>query len=153
MADYAGAASARAIAAARQLMISAFEEELGDRQPIACPRDAASFLKALIGFRSDELLIILLLDRRRRLIDHEIIAVGTSDSVSFDQRRIVFRAIGRGASGIIVAHNHPSGDPRPSGMDISLTRRLAEVTSSLGISLVDHLVIAGGEVHSAMLAN
>ena len=150
IANYAGAEAAQAIAAAHKLMISALEEELGERQPISCERDAAAFLKALIGFRSDELLIVLFLDRRRRLIDHEVIAIGAADCVDCDQRRIVFRAIGRGASGIIVAHNHPSGDPRPSTSDINVTRRLADVTRGLGISLVDHLVIAGGEVRSAM---
>jgi DNA repair protein RadC len=153
VADYAGAAAAQAIAAARRLMIAAIGEELGERRAIVCERDAARFLTALIGFRSDELLIVLFLDRRRRLIDHEVIAIGTTDSVDWDQRRIVFRAIGRGASGIIVAHNHPSGDPRPSSTDISLTRRLADVTRSLGICMVDHLVIAGGEVRSAMFSN
>lgn len=151
VADYAGTTAAHAIDAAHKLTIAALEEELGEREPISCRRDTAKFLKTLIGFRSDELLVVLFLDRRRRLIDHEIVAVGTADSVGCDQRRIVFRAIGRGASGIIVAHNHPSGDPRPSSTDINVTRLLADAARGVGICLLDHLVIAGGEVRSAMV--
>jgi DNA repair protein RadC len=153
VADYAGDTAAYAIAGARKLMISALEEELRQRQPIDCERDAGRFLKTLIGFRSDELLIVLFLDARRRLIDYEMVASGTADSVEFDHRRIVFRAIGRGANAIIVAHNHPSGDPRPSSSDISLTRRLAGVARDMGIPLLDHLVVAGSEIRSAMFGS
>ena len=113
-------------------------------------KEAAAFLKALIGFRSDEALVVLFLDSRRGLIDHEVIATGRADSVDFDQRRILLRAMARGASGIIVAHNHPSGDARPSTSDIRVTRQLADTARGLGICLYDHLVVAGGEVRSVM---
>lgn len=76
--------------------------------------------------------------------------IGTAGSVECDARRIIFRAIGRGASGMIVAHNHPSGDPRPNNSDIAATRRLADAARCVGICLYDHLVVAGHEVRSAM---
>ncbi len=133
-------------------MIQAASEELHERPALPAPEDVARFLKALIGFRCDECLVVLFLDARRRLIDHEVVAVGAADSVPCDQRRIVLRAICRGAKAIIVAHNHPSGDPRPSSSDIQATRLLADATRGVGICLQDHLVIAGGEVRSAMLA-
>jgi DNA repair protein RadC len=152
VADYAGSAAAEALAHVRMLMISALREDLSERRPIRDPRDAAELLRALIGFRCDECLVVLFLDTRRCLIDYELIAAGQPDSVDSDQRRILLRAIGRGARGIIVAHNHPSGDPRPSTTDLRATRELADVSRALGICLCDHLVVAGGEVRSAMFA-
>jgi DNA repair protein RadC len=134
------------------MMAWALQDELRERPSICDQRAAARFLKATLGFRCDELLVVLFLDARRRLIDHEIIAVGRPDSVDFDQRRILLRAIGRGASGIIVAHNHPSGDSRPSRSDVEITRRLADLAEAFGIKLHDHLVVAGGHTRSAMFA-
>jgi DNA repair protein RadC len=150
VADYAGGRVAQTIAAARRLMISALEEELTERRPIWTQADAAEFLKALIGFRSEELLIVLFLDSYRSLIDYEIVASGTANHVEFDRRRIIFRAIGRGAAGLIIAHNHPSGDPRPSNTDIKVTRQVVDLARGVGICVHDHLVIAGREVRSAM---
>jgi DNA repair protein RadC len=148
-----GMQAARALANARELMIEAADDQLRKRGPLATQTDVADFLKALIGFRCDECLVVLLLDARHGLIDYEIISVGRADSVEVDQRRIVFRAIGRGATAIILAHNHPSGDARPSAIDIQVTRQLADVGRSLGICLQDHLVVAGGEVRSAMFVS
>ena len=133
-------------------MAFAAQEDLVLRQAIFGQAEAAHFLKTSIGFRCEELLVVLLLDSRRRLIDVETLAVGRPDSVDFDQRRILLRAIGRGATGIIVAHNHPSGDARPSQSDTAVTRRLADSCQALGIYLHDHLVVAGGEVRSAMFS-
>ena len=135
------------------MMVWALRDELRERPSICDQGAAARFLQATIGFRCDELLIVLFVDARRRLIDHEIIAVGRPDSVDFDQRRILLRAMGRGASGIIVAHNHPSGDSTPSRSDIEVTRRLADLAEVLGITLHDHLVVAGGKTRSAMFGD
>lgn len=153
LADYSGAAAAEALCAARALMTCALGEDLARRGSIVTTKAAGEFLKALIGFRCEELLVVLFLDSRTALIDHEIVAVGRPDSVDFDVRRILLRAIGRGASGIIVAHNHPSGDARPSRSDFEVTRQLANAAQALGICLHDHLVVAGGEVRSAMFAS
>jgi DNA repair protein RadC len=144
---------ADALAQVRGLMEHALGDELAERRPIRCDAEAATLLKALIGFRCDELLIVLFLDSNGCLIDWEDVAVGRPDSVDFDQRRILLRAIGRGASGIIVAHNHPSGDPRPSRSDVNATRQLTTVAKAFGIQLHDHLVVAGGQVRSAMFTS
>lgn len=148
--DYAGGDVASVLACARSLMVQALGDELQERPSIGSGKEAAAFLKQLIGFRADELLIALYLDARRRLIDYEIVARGRPDSVDFDGRRILLQAMGRGATGMIIAHNHPSGDPRPSRSDVEATRRLAHVADGLGVHLIDHLVVAGGEVRSAM---
>jgi DNA repair protein RadC len=153
IASYAGEGAAVVLSQANELMAWASEEQLRERTAICDQRTAARYLKATIGFCSDELLIVLFLDVRRRLIDREVIAVGRPDSVDFDLRRILLRAIGRGASGIIVAHNHPSGDARPSSSDVEVTRRLVDAAHLFRIALHDHFVVAGGHVRSAIFGN
>jgi DNA repair protein RadC len=131
-------------------MVHTLEEKLRNRRPLRYKRDAAAFLKLLIGSRCDECLVALFLDAAGGLIDHETVAIGKPDSVELDQRQILLRAIGRGAVGLIIAHNHPSGDPRPSRSDLEATRRLADAARSLGILLHDHFIVAGAEIRSAL---
>lgn len=63
-------------------------------------------------------------------------------------RAIIAAALELGSRGLIVAHNHPDGDPRPSDADLEATRRLAETAGTLGIRLHDHLIFAGGQCRS-----
>ena len=153
VAEHGGRAAAAVLASARELMVQAAADELLVRAPLTTHAAVADFLKILIGFRRDECLVLLLLDARNALIDHEIVAVGRPDSVEVNQRRILLRAIASGASSIIIAHNHPSGDPRPSTADIRASRELADTCRALRICLRDHLVIAGDKVRSAMFAD
>jgi len=142
VADYSDEIAAAALSGVRDLMTWALEEELRERETIHSACDASALLKHLIGFRCDELLVVLFLDSGRGLIDHEIVAAGRVSSVDVDCRRILLRAIGRGAAGIIMAHNHPSGDPRPSSSDIRATRLLADGARAFEITLHDHLIFA-----------
>ena len=148
--DYAGAEAARALQAAHGLMIAALEERVMERAEISNAKDAEQFLHQLIGFRCAEVLVVLFLNCSRKLIGHEIVGEGRIDSVDFDPRRILLRAIGRGAAGIIVVHNHPSGDPTPSKSDLLVTRQIASLADGFGIALHDHLVVARGRMRSAM---
>lgn len=152
VAEDAGVAAAAVLSNARDLMVLAADDELRARKQEG-PSSIAAFLKTLIGFRCDECVVAIFLDARHGVIDHEIISFGRVDSATMDARRILLRAIARGAVGIIVAHNHPSGDPRPSTSDLRVTRELADTCRGLGIHLRDHLVVSGGEVRSAMFQN
>ena len=87
---------------------------------------------------------VLLLDTKHGLIGSEVIAVGGLDHVPADPREVFKPAIRRSAAAVIVAHNHPSGDPEPSPQDLALTQRLAEAGRVLGIPLLDHLVVGRG---------
>ncbi|WP_322964306.1 JAB domain-containing protein [Sphingomonas fuzhouensis] len=69
---------------------------------------------------------------------------GHSDSVTVPVARIARDAILLGASAVLIAHNHPDGDPRPSAADLSLTRRLAQGLAALDVMLLDHLILGGG---------
>lgn len=149
LAEDAGLAAATILGHVRELLLHASDDELRTREPFG-PSTVGPFLKTLIGFRCDECIVVIYLDARHGMIDHEIVSLGDVMSTRLDTRRILLRAMARGAVSIIVAHNHPSGDPRPSRADYVATRQLADACRAVGVDLRDHLVIAGQEVRSAL---
>ena len=84
---------------------------------------------------------LLFLDRQNRLIADEVISDGTVDHTPVYPREVVRRALGNNATAIILVHNHPSGDVRPSKADISMTRELADACSKIGIQVHDHIIV------------
>jgi DNA repair protein RadC len=105
------------------------------------PGDASRFFRSLIGPDVRENFLAVYLDGRHRPIGWRVVSIGTA-TVSLVHPRETFQpAVCLGAASLIVGHNHPSGDPKPSGEDISVTRRLAQAGSILGITLCDHIVL------------
>lgn len=149
LAVYCGEGAAQALAAVQELRSIASGESLFARRSIRTASEASEFIQTVIGNRSDEWLVVLFLDSRQRLIDYEIVAVGRPGAVDFDIRRIILLALGRGASGIILAHNHPSGEATPSPTDRRVTRQVTEAARACGIMMHDHFVVAGREIRSA----
>lgn len=110
--------------------------------------DAYGFFAAQMALRQDESLRIAYLDRDGRLIrvtDHEDAA---ADAVDLPIRAILRDALAWDAAALVLAHNHPSGDPTPSGADIDATLQLAEAARRVGIYVLDHLVFASGGCRS-----
>jgi DNA repair protein RadC len=85
----------------------------------------------------------LFLDRRRRLLAHRALTRGSDAFTVVDPRQVFRVAVGCSASAVILAHNHPSGDPTPSRQDEDVTRRVVQAGRTLGIPVLDHLVVAG----------
>lgn len=88
-----------------------------------------------------EILKLLLLNTRSRLISESNVSVGTIDMALVSPRELFVEAFRKGASSMILLHNHPSGDPEPSGEDIRITRRIFEAGMLIGIELLDHIII------------
>ncbi len=85
--------------------------------------------------------MVLYLDTRNRVVDQEVLYVGSLNT-SLVRIAEVFRgAVRRNCAAVIVAHNHPSGDPNPSPEDVALTRRLVDAGKLLEVDVLDHLVI------------
>jgi DNA repair protein RadC len=101
----------------------------------------ADYLRLMIGHRPREVFVALFLDCQCRLLRAEEMAQGTVDRSAVYPREIAKRALSLNASGLIVAHNHPSGALLPSPEDKALTRQLRAGLSLLGISLLDHLIV------------
>lgn len=112
---------------------------------VATARDAAELLAPLFADTDGEKLAVLHLDAGRRVLALDAHAVAGADEIVLPMRAIFAAALAHDAAGMIVAHNHPSGNPQPSRADKAATRRLAETAAALDITLHDHLIFAGGD--------
>ncbi|HEY0626546.1 MAG TPA: JAB domain-containing protein [Allosphingosinicella sp.] len=108
---------------------------------IRTAKDAADVLAPLFGRLEGEKVVVLHLDIDRRLIATTEGEAGGEDEIELPVRGIIADALRFGSMGLIVAHNHPSGDPTPSGADMDATRILATTADNLGIELHDHLIM------------
>lgn len=84
---------------------------------------------------------ILFLNKKNRLIADEVQNKGTVDHTPIYPREVIRRCLELAATAIIIVHNHPSGDPTPSPSDVRMTKTLANITSALGITLHDHVIV------------
>lgn len=105
-------------------------------------------LKPYLTNRVKEYFVVVTLDSRKRLIAVDNISIGTVDQALVHPREVFKTAIERRASSIIIAHNHPSGDPSPSKEDIVVTKRLYNVSTTIGIPLIDHIIISDNSYFS-----
>ena len=113
-------------------------------QELRSPESAAAFLVKLVRDDTKEHFLAAYLDGRHRAIGHAVVSVGTATASLVHPREVFQPAVHLGAVAVILAHNHPSGDVRPSDEDRAVTKRLAEAGRVLGISVVDALVIERG---------
>ncbi len=108
---------------------------------IEAPLDAFHMVENFFYYKKKEMLAVILRDVRKRATHVEIIAIGSLTEVISHPREIYHPAIRKNAHSLIIAHNHPSGDPSPSKQDMELTKRLIVSGSVLGIPLDDHLIL------------
>jgi DNA repair protein RadC len=120
----------------------------GERIVISEPRDVASLLTPDFGARTQEHFGILLLDARHRVRRTRVLSIGSIDGTYVHPREVFSEAVGSGAKAIVLFHNHPSGDPTPSGDDLALTRRLQAAGEIVGIEVLDHVIIASNGYYS-----
>ena len=102
------------------------------------------YLTAKAAYEPTEKFRVLYLDRKNKLIADEAQGTGTVDHTPVYPREVVKRALDLHASAIIMVHNHPSGDPKPSRADIEMTRKVKDAVASVGITLHDHVVVSRG---------
>ena len=116
--------------------------DLADRVLLSSWSKLLDYLRATMAHAPVEVLRVMYLDRKNQLIADETPWRGTVDHVPLYPREIVRRALMLRASALILAHNHPSGDPSPSQADIAMTRDVAEAAKLFGIVLHDHVIVA-----------
>lgn len=141
-------AAVGAISGARRLVEAALGEELVRARVDGADPALHRYLRALIGARETEVLHVIFCDPARGYLADESAAVGTASRIEARARPVIERALALGAAGFILAHNHPSGDCRPSADDVASTRRLAEIAAALELELVDHLIVTRRRVYS-----
>lgn len=106
------------------------------------PELAANFARAKIGAGTHESYLLIYLDSCQRLIDCEMLTEGTVDRVFFYVRNVVEGVLRHRAAGVILVHNHPSGECRPSPEDVDVTRQLYSAFAAIGINFPDHLIVS-----------
>ena len=119
-----------------------------DCDHITSPAVAAGYFMTELRYENHERFLVMLLNTKNRIIRIEQVSEGSLTSAIVHPREVFAFAIIHHAACIIVSHNHPTGDPCPSFDDKSLTQKLEEVGSVLGIPLLDHIIIGDGSYYS-----
>jgi DNA repair protein RadC len=127
--------------ATSKLMEVVLWEKIRDRPIIAGWQHLLDYLKIVLGGNSIEQFRILFLDKRNTLIKDEVQQRGTVDHTPLYPREVARRSLELGASAVILVHNHPSGDPRPSRADIEITKQVGAALHPLRVLLHDHLIV------------
>lgn len=123
-------------------------EEVRAGTTLGSPHAVKQYLQLLLGGRTCESFHVLFLDVKNRLIDSRELFRGTLTHTSVYPREVLKEALARNAASVMLAHNHPSGNPQPSEADLLLTRALAQALALVDIRILDHFVVAGRCIHS-----
>lgn len=133
---------------AKALVERYLEGKLIGAPVIGDSRALRDYLDGAIRDRSRECFLAVYLDAKNRVIAQETLFEGTLNASAVYPREVILAALRRGAAALIFAHNHPSGDPRPSVEDLEITRRLVYAADLMGITVHEHLIIGKGRVFS-----
>ena len=143
-----GAARAAQIVAAVELGRRTLIRTALERPQYLTPQQLACYLLPQYGAASVEQFGIVMLDTKHRLIRVKVVAVGSLDSAVVYPREVFREATTASAAAIVLFHNHPSGDPRPSKDDLLLTYRMLRAGDIMGIDVIDHLILADQRYYS-----
>jgi DNA repair protein RadC len=135
-------AAVQAIKVAQEAACRVAREAVLHRQPMSCWQQVVEYARTRIGHEPTECVLLLFLDRKNLLIADEVHQRGTVDHAPVYPREVLRRALELDACALVLAHNHPSGDPQPSRGDIDMTGRIVVAAKALGIDVHDHVVVA-----------
>lgn len=117
-------------------------EQVMSRPVVGSWDQLLGYLRGIMAHEQNEQFRVLFLDTKNGLIADEKQQDGTVNHTPVYPREVIKRALQLGATAIIMVHNHPSGDPTPSGADVEMTREILDVGKKLGVTLHDHVIIA-----------
>jgi DNA repair protein RadC len=143
-----GSAKAAILSAAFELVRRIQSQESGGKPSFKRSSDVANTYLPLMRDLRKEVFRVLLLNRVNRLIKEVTISEGTLDASIVHPRDVFREAMLESASGVILIHNHPSGNTNPSEEDLRITKQLAEAGRLLGIKVYDHIILAGESYRS-----
>jgi DNA repair protein RadC len=143
-----GPAKAATIIAAVELGKRTFKFRPNEKVIVDSPTSAAAILSNDLMWQSQELFAVLMLDVKNRLLATKILTIGTATETLIHPREIFREIVRQGATKLIIAHNHPSGNLEPSPEDLNLTENLLQGSQYLDIPLLDHLILGNGNHQS-----
>lgn len=118
-----------------------FEAGLSKGDVFTAPDQIANYLHLHIGNSHREIFAVMLLDQKHRLIELVNLFSGTVNQASVHPREVVKTVMVNNASAVVLAHNHPSGDPTPSQADIKITRKIKDALALIDVRVLDHIVM------------
>ena len=140
-----GEAKAVTIMAALELARRRMEADIEHKEAFTCPDDFYHFFRPRMCDKDHEVFWVALLDTKLRLIDDKCISRGDVKGTVAEPRTIFNYVLTKKATAFAVAHNHPSGSPKPSEDDKRLTKRIASVAKELGVRFIDHIIVCDGQ--------
>ncbi len=143
-----GKTKACQIMAAIELGRRAYRDQKVTREKITDTTRIPNIVMDEMRYLSEEHFKIAILNTKKELEYIETISIGSLDKTIVEPREVFLKSIKRNAHTIILLHNHPSGDPKPSNQDIDITRKLVSSGELLGISVIDHIIIGDGKYYS-----
>jgi DNA repair protein RadC len=144
-----GLAKAVTIASAFQLGTRFSKQDINKNSPkITSPTDVAKIYGSELSLLNNEVFKVLLLNSNNRIFKDVIVSSGHLNASVVHSREIFKIAIDNLAAGVILMHNHPSGNNKPSNEDISITKKIVKSGKIIGIKVLDHLIIAGNKYYS-----
>ena len=146
--QHGGSDLATALIAARWAVLASLRQDMRRGELLTHYEAVHVYLRARLGAEPVEHVVALFLDIKNRLIRDEVMSVGTPSGCALEPRQILARALQLNASALIIAHNHPSGDPTPSRSDIVMTSRLTVAAKALGMALHDHYIVTAVDIYS-----
>ncbi|ABB13672.1 RadC family protein [Carboxydothermus hydrogenoformans] len=136
-----GQAKAAKLLAALELARRYYELTGENKLNFLNPDDVYNYLRYKIGHKKQEQVVVLYLNTKNQLCGENIVAIGGVNHAGVSPGDIFREAVKIGAYAVIIAHNHPSGDPTPSKEDIDFTGRVKKASEILGIKLLDHIIL------------
>ncbi len=140
--DGIGRVKAIQLQAAAEIGKRASVVSTAERMLMNSPAKVAAYISADLKGKPREQLVMLILDTKQRLIRRLRVSEGGLASILIQPRDLLREAVRANAAGIILVHNHPSGDPTPSTQDIAATKSILEASRLIGVELQDHIVVA-----------
>ena len=138
-----GPSASKLFALVRDISARTGREAIREREVLSSWSAVIDYARKRMGELSHEEFRILFLDRKNQLIRDEERGMGTVDHVPVYPREVIKRALELSASALVLVHNHPSGDPTPSPADIAMTKQIAGLAEPMGITVHDHIIVAG----------
>ncbi len=143
-----GPAKFAQLQAVLELARRAIAEQLQAGVTLSSPQAVKQYLQLLLGNKPYESFAVLFLDVKNRLIASDELFRGTLTHTSVYPREVVKASLSHNAASIILAHNHPSGNPEPSAADQTLTSALKQALGLVDVRVLDHFIVAGSQIYS-----
>ena len=132
----------------KELGTARLSQTLQDNAALSSPQAVVDFARAALAGLGYEAFLAIFLNAKNKVLGHQVIHEGTIDHAVVYPRRIIEAALARRAAGLILVHNHPSGETTPSEDDKKLTARIAEAARHMDIRVLDHIIVGTGGYYS-----